>query len=215
MNCCNLFVEKWKVFLSSSKNILLLIFSFSLMVVMLHFIARFIISVEQRPGFAFDDPFLNLFDAINLTWLIFLFLYFSVCLAIFFLIQEPKELVFAFLAYSLLLAFRIFCMFLLPLDPPKGIILLKDPIIEYFGTEITLTKDLFFSGHTSLMVLLFLLVNNKWAKAFLLGATFVVGFGVLLQKAHYTVDVVVAVFAAFCSYEWTKRVLIAIKFFTK
>lgn len=214
MNRWGFCFDKWKNFLSNFRNTSILLVSFSLMVAMLHFTARFIVSVEHRPGFAFNDPFLSLFEPIDLTWLIFSFLYFSVFLAFFFLVQEPKELVLGFLSYSLLLVFRIFCMYLLPLDPPKDIILLKDPIIEYFGTEVTLTKDLFFSGHTSLMVLLFLLVKNKWAKTFLFFAAIVVGLGVILQKAHYTVDVVVAVFAAFCSYEWTKRFLLATKFFS-
>jgi membrane-associated phospholipid phosphatase len=207
MNWKSALVRNWSAFASSKKNLSLLVLSFVLMVAMLHFTASFITSIENRQGFSFPDPILSLFQPIDLTWLIFLFLYLSVLLSFFLLLKNPTELLLAFFAYSFLLFLRIFCMYLLPLDPPKDIILLKDPIIEYFGTDKTLTRDLFFSGHTSLMVLLFLLVRNKYARPVLLLSVFVVGIGVMLQKVHYSVDVVVAVFAAYCSYSWTKKLL--------
>ncbi|MCX7908621.1 MAG: sphingomyelin synthase family protein [Ignavibacteria bacterium] len=205
--------EIWSEFLRKKTNFILLLFSFFAMVLMLHFTARFIVSVEQRNGFSFNDPILSLFEPLDLTWLIFSFLYFSVLLSFVLLLRNPKELVLAFLSYSFLLFLRISCMYFLPLNPPNDIILLKDPIIEYFGTDVTLTKDLFFSGHTSLMFLLFLLIHNKPAKFFLFFATLVVGLGVIFQKAHYTIDVVIAILASFCSYEWTKRILKYFKFF--
>ncbi|ROL56269.1 hypothetical protein D9V84_08850 [Bacteroidetes/Chlorobi group bacterium Naka2016] len=215
MNGMETLKENWKNYLSSRQNVLLLIISFALMVISLHFVAKFITGIENRQGFAFDDPFLGLFKGTDLSWLIFSVLYFSVFFTFFQLLQTPQDLVLGFFAYSMLISFRVLCMYLLPLDPPKDIVLLKDPIIESFGTEITLTRDLFFSGHTSLMVLLFLLVKKKYAKIFLFFATMIVALGVLLQKAHYSVDVVVAVFASYCAYSWTKGILTYVNFIKK
>lgn len=212
MSKLHVVVQSWNTFLRRKLNVSLLLGSFFLMVFMLHLTARFISNVEHRQGFKFDDPFLSLFQPLDLTWLVFSFLYFSVLLGLFFLIQNPKELILAFFSYSLLLSLRIVCMYFLPLEPPNDIILLKDPIIEYFGTDYTLSKDLFFSGHTSLMFLLFLLVKNKPARIFLLFATLIVGFGVMFQKAHYTVDVIVAFLASFCAFEWVKGILVKVKF---
>ncbi|MFN3306817.1 MAG: phosphatase PAP2-related protein [Candidatus Kapaibacteriota bacterium] len=207
MNYKQTIATNWMLFLKSKKNIFSLAISFLSTVVMLHLIAKFITKIEYRSGFAFDDPLLSLFQPINLSWVIFFFLYVSVLFSFFILLQNPEKLILAFFSYAFLLLLRTTCMYLLPLDPPKDIILLKDPIIEYFGTERALTRDLFFSGHTSLVVLLFLLVKSKPARLFLSFSVIVVAFGVLLQKAHYTVDVLVAFFAAYCSYSWTQFVL--------
>lgn len=201
-------VSSWMLFLKSRKNIFWLGASFTTTVVMLHLIANFITNIEFRQGFSFDDPILSLFQPINLSWVIFFFLYASVLFSFFILLQNPQELILGFFAYAFLLFLRMSCMYLLPLDPPKDIVLLKDPIIEYFGTEKTLTRDLFFSGHSSLAFLLFLLVRWKPARLFLFFAFVVVATGVLLQKAHYTVDVVVAIFASYCSFAWTRSILL-------
>jgi len=203
----DLFRKEWKEFIKSPTRVVLLVFSFALMVFMLHLTANFICQIEFRQGFSFDDPLLSLFKPVDLTWLIFTVLYLSIFFVFFQLLAKPGKLLLGFLSYSLLLCFRIIAMFLLPLDPPKSIILLKDPLIEYFGTDVTLTRDLFFSGHTSLMVLLFLLVEGKLAKIFLLCGIFVVGLGVMLQNVHYSVDVLVAVFAGYCSYSWMQSIL--------
>jgi membrane-associated phospholipid phosphatase len=207
--------SEWKEFVKSPAKVILLIFSFALMVLMLHLIASFICNIEHRQGFAFDDPLLSLFQPIDLTWLIFSVLYFSVIFVVIQLLSNPRKLILGFLSYSLLLSFRILAMYLLPLDPPKNIILLKDPLIEYFGTDVTLTRDLFFSGHTSLMVLLFLLSEGKVAKILLLCGVVVVGLGVMLQNVHYSVDVLVAIFAGYCSFAWTKAILSRFKIYPK
>ncbi|MGC8957652.1 MAG: phosphatase PAP2-related protein [Candidatus Kapaibacteriota bacterium] len=201
-------IEIWKEFAKSKRNLILLVLSFITVILALHFAAIFITAIEHRTGFSFRDPILALLPTFDLTWLIFSVLYFSVFFAFFHLLPSPQELILGFFSYSLLLSFRILCMYLLPLDPPKDMILLKDPIIEGFGTDITLTRDLFFSGHTSLMVLLFLLAKKRYAKILLLVGTFIVGFGVMLQKVHYSVDVVVAIFVAYCSYSWMKKILV-------
>jgi membrane-associated phospholipid phosphatase len=97
--------------------------------------------------------------------------------------------------------FRILSMYVVPLDPPIGTLDLKDPLIFVVGTGTPITKDLFFSGHTSTMFLLSLTAINKKLKIIFLVSTFLVGFLVVLQKAHYTIDVVVAPFYAYCSYK--------------
>lgn len=202
---------EWKEFTKNRFKIVILVFSFLLVVLSLHFAAVFICWIEGRKGFTFDDPFLSLFKPMDLTWLIFFVLYFSVFFVLFQLIFKPEKLLLGFLSYTLLLCLRILSMYLLPLDPPQHIIPLPDPIIEHFGTELTLTRDLFFSGHTSLMVLLFLLSEGKVAKIILFIGTLIVGFGVMLQNVHYSVDVLVAVFASYCSYNWMKSLLFHFK----
>jgi membrane-associated phospholipid phosphatase len=88
-------------------------------------------------------------------------------------------------------------MYLAPLEPPPGIIELRDPFVEFFGGGRTLTRDLFFSGHTSTLFLLFLLIPGKALRAAFASATLLVGLCVVLQHVHYTVDVIAAPFFAY------------------
>jgi membrane-associated phospholipid phosphatase len=91
-------------------------------------------------------------------------------------------------------------MYSIPLDPPPEMISLKDPFVELFGTGNTLDRDLFFSGHTSTMFMLFLLAYKPIYKKLFLTGIILVGASVILQHAHYTIDVLVAPFVAYASF---------------
>src|SRR5690349_14444397 len=83
---------------------------------------------------------------------------------------------------------------LVPLDPPVGIIHLKDPLtsLTYGGRQLFITKDLFFSGHTSNLFMIYLCLQKKRDKQFALLATIVIATLVLVQHIHYSIDVIVA-----------------------
>jgi membrane-associated phospholipid phosphatase len=69
-----------------------------------------------------------------------------------------------------------------------------------------MTKDLFFSGHTSNMLLLALCFERKTDKVFAFSATFLVGILVLFQHVHYSIDVVGAVAITFLLVPFGKRI---------
>jgi membrane-associated phospholipid phosphatase len=99
-------------------------------------------------------------------------------------------------------------MYVTALDPPTDMIALSDPLIETVATGKLLTRDLFFSGHTSTVFLMFLIARDARFKPVLLLCAFGVAAGVLLQHVHYTVDVIVAplfAFASFRAVEWAHR----------
>jgi membrane-associated phospholipid phosphatase len=91
-------------------------------------------------------------------------------------------------------------MYLLPLEPPAQMIPLNDPFVQFFGSGEILTKDLFFSGHTSTLFILFLITESKPLKNIFLTATVLVAIFVVLQHVHYTVDVIAAPFFAYTSF---------------
>ena len=97
--------------------------------------------------------------------------------------------------------FRLIVMYLLPLEPPTTLLPLNDPFVQLLGTGEILTKDLFFSGHTATLFLLFLIIEQRVFKIILLTSTIIVGITVLLQHVHYTVDVAVAPFVAYTSFK--------------
>jgi membrane-associated phospholipid phosphatase len=168
-----------------------IIASLLVLIITMILFSKFIQFVELRPGVQFNDPILNLFSPINLTWPIFIMIYGAIFGALTIIYFHPEELV-------------IF-MYLVPLEPPAGMIVLKDPFVEFFGGTKTLTKDLFFSGHTASLTLLTLSVPKRF-KWFFGTLTILVAISVLLQKIHYTIDVLVAPIISLCCYNWASRI---------
>ncbi|PKM16976.1 MAG: hypothetical protein CVV12_00520 [Gammaproteobacteria bacterium HGW-Gammaproteobacteria-2] len=182
----------WKAYLSLTGNRYEIIGSLALLILVMATFAHFLGFVEARPGATLADPLLNHLPTIDLTWVIFPLIYGSVIAAIVLLSAQPKRLVFALQLYALVVASRMLAMYLLPLDPPTRMILLRDPIVELFATGDAPTRDLFFSGHTATMFMLYLTAANPIARKVFLLLTFVIAAALLLQHVHYTVDVLAA-----------------------
>jgi membrane-associated phospholipid phosphatase len=100
---------------------------------------------------------------------------------------------------------RMIAMHLVSLNPPEKMIPLNDPLVEFFGTGQLLTKDLFFSGHTATLFLLFLLADLKSLKIFFLISTITLAISVLLQHVHYSIDVLAAPFFAYGSFKLIEK----------
>ena len=167
---------------------------------------RFLSWVELRPGFAFLDPIHTLFPPVDLSWLIFFVLYASVVL-LFATIGRDPELLFGLMrAYTILIALRMISMALLPLDAPITMVALIDPVVQAAtgNGNSPLTRDLFFSGHTSFLCLVAFFAPNKTLKYIFFGLTAIVGVAVIVQHVHYTVDVVIAPMAAWFAASLTR-----------
>jgi len=161
-------------------------------------LATFVKWVERRPGAILPDPLLAVLRPRDLTWLTFGLIYAGLLGAVALLAGRPRRLVPAVQAYVLLALVRIAVMWATPLDPPPGMIRLDDPFVQRMGgASEPLTRDLFFSGHTSTLFLLALAVPGRRARAVFLACTAAVGTCVLVQHVHYTVDVLAAPFFAF------------------
>jgi len=195
------FKNNWKNIWSEKTFKYQLPFTIVILFITLHFFAQLLIFVEQRPGVVLNDPILNLFSPVRLDWIIFSLIYISILTGLLFLLKYPQYFLIAIQTYILMDLFRMLSMYVVPLDPPVGTLDLKDPLVFVVGTGTLITKDLFFSGHTATMFLLCLTAVNKKLKLIFLISTFLVGFLVILQKAHYTIDVIVAPFYAYCSYK--------------
>lgn len=191
----------WKEFLNEKRNRVELVLTLLLLALVLTSLTNFLNYVEARKGVMLPDPLLNLFNPIDLTWLIFALIYISLVVAIATLSKNPKRLLFAVQLYTLMVSIRIIAMYLLPLDPPAGMIILNDPFVEFFGTGQTLTKDLFFSGHTATLFILFLVSEKKIIKTVFLISTILVAIAVLLQHVHYSIDVFAAVLFTYACYK--------------
>lgn len=195
----------WSNYFSKRKFQVEIFATIILLVLVLVALAKFLIYIENRDGAVLNDPVLNLFEPIDLTWLTFILIYISLFSAIIFFLKKPILLLTAFQAYILLIILRISAMYLMPLNPPSKIIPLTDPFVEYFGTGRLLTKDLFFSGHTAILFLLFLITDFKPLRIFLIISTILVGISVVLQHVHYSIDVITAPFFTYFIYILTNK----------
>ena len=192
---------KWKDIFKDKKSIADFFVTVLFVLLIILVFPVFLNFIELRDADLMFDPFLDLFSPIDLTWITFGLIYFSVITAIISLMNKPASLFLALQSYGFMLLFRMLVMYLTPLEAPEKLIPLHDPFVQMFGTGDILTKDLFFSGHTATMFVLFLVVKNKILKVIFLITTILVGLAVLVQHVHYTVDVVAAPVFAFVSYK--------------
>jgi hypothetical protein len=158
--------------------------------------------VERRPGAILPDPVLAWLAPRDVTWPVFTLIYVGILLAVFLLARSPVRLVMGVQAYVVMALLRMVVMWATPLDPPPGMIVLEDPLVQVLGgASQALTRDLFFSGHTSTMWLLFLAVPGRAAKAYFLASTVAVACLVLVQHVHYAVDVLAAPAFAYAAWK--------------
>lgn len=190
----------WKVFLKDKKNLTEFVITIIVLTVVLISFSQFLNFIEQRDGVILSDPILKTFKPVDFTWLIFALIYFSLFLFIVTTINKPDRLLIALQAYCLMVVFRTIAMYLTPFAAPETSLLLNDPFVQFFGEGKILTKDLFFSGHTGTLFLLFLLAENKVMKYIFLIFTLTVGTAVLLQHVHYSIDVFIAPFVVYAAF---------------
>lgn len=171
--------------------------------------AKFLVVNELREGVQLRDPLLALIAPVELTWVTYALINIALLTGLVMLIRRPRLLLVGLTAYTVMIVIRIIMMLVTPLAPPEGLIPLADPTVEFFGTGSTVNKDLFFSGHTSTIVLLALLAPSRGLRWLFITCAVAVAVCVLLQHVHYTIDVLVAPFAALGSLviaRWVLRI---------
>lgn len=146
--------------------------------------------IQAREGVVLPDPLLSILPPADCSIAIFTMLYFSLTGSFVLLLFHPHALLRVIQAAVLMYTARLLTLYSIPLDPPPGCIPLTDPFVQglaYGGTIIT--KDLFFSGHTAMMLILILgTLHPDWKR--ILSILLVAIMGMLLwQHAHYTIDI--------------------------
>jgi hypothetical protein len=171
-----------------------------LLVVVLRMYARVLGFVEQRPGVVLADPVLLRLAPRDVSGLTFAIVYGVIFFGVVRLAAHPRALVIGTQAYVLMTLLRMVALYVTPLDPPPGMIALRDPFTEHVTVGALLTRDLFFSGHTATVSLFAFGVPGKWVPRAFLACAVLVAALVLVQHVHYAVDVAAAPLAAFAAY---------------
>lgn len=154
--------------------------------------ARFVAWVEERPGAVLADPILVRLAPRDLTWATFALLYAGIFAGAASLVRRPQRLLAGVQGYAAMVLLRAAAMWLVPLDPPPGMIPLQDPLVRLLGPGQVLTRDLFFSGHTATLFIVFLAVPGRRLGGLFLASAAAVAACVLIQHVHYAIDVLAA-----------------------
>lgn len=159
--------------------------------------------IQQRPGLLLPDPLLDLLPRHDVANFIFIVMYGAVVVGVGWLICHPALFLRGLWALFLLLLLRMLTIWAVPLLPPATMLPLPDPLTAYlFHASVSeaITKDLFFSGHTATVALLALAVRGRWWRGVLWLATVAVAVAVLVQRVHYSYDVLAAPLFAWLAY---------------
>ncbi len=167
--------------------------------------------IEQRQGTQFNDRLLQFIPAIDVSGITFVVIW---SMSLFLWIrcaQKPYIFLVTLCSFVILCFTRMITISLFPLNPPEGLIPLRDPISSLFygGPEVFITKDLFYSGHTATQFLIFLCLRKRNDKMIALLCTLTVAALVLIQHVHYTIDVLGAFVITYFVYLLGKKIALA------
>jgi len=148
--------------------------------------------IEKRSGIVLHDPILAAIPPHNFSVLIFAIIWGMGLFIMYRVIKTPSMYITYVWSLLFITIVRLVTISLVPLNPPIGIVIISDPLTNLFYGETTVTKDLFFSGHTAMLVLITLCLEKRSDKILGFIATVVVGCLLLVQHIHYTMDVLAA-----------------------
>jgi hypothetical protein len=184
--------EIWVEALQSPKTRSKILLASVVTIVMLSSMPFFFGHIEKRNGVVLNDWVLAYLPAYNVSLLIFALIWGMAALIVYRALYNPN----IYIKYAWTLFFvnltRMITILVFALDPPHGMVHLIDPITGIFYGNAVITKDLFYSGHTSTMVLVFLCLDKRNDKIIGFIAIICVMVLLLIQHIHYTIDVLAA-----------------------
>jgi hypothetical protein len=162
--------------------------------------------IQARPGTQLNDWLLAAIPAVDFSGLVFGIIAVTTLLGLFRTLQSPYLFLVLLWGYLFLNISRVITIFLVPLEPPIGLMPMTDPLaFPFYGQGGNINKDLFYSGHTGTIFLLYLVLQKKWEKRVALAFTVLIGVLLLVQHIHYTVDVLCAPVFVYFLYIWAKK----------
>lgn len=195
-NHINLFLREWKSALSDRNFLLKLLITPGLFLVYSAITQKLGNYVEMRKGILLNDKLLEIIPSFDFSLFVFILLYSSLTIVILTHLHKPKVILRIIEMHFLVAVVRQICILCIALEPPVGIIVLRDVFLEntVYPRNSPLTKDLFFSGHVASIWLYFLCAENKMIKYYLGFATLFMSFMILSMRVHYSYDIYGAFF---------------------
>jgi hypothetical protein len=150
----------------------------------------------ERLDWMFDDPAYYILPVVDASVVIFSITYGSLITYLFLYRKVPHAYSLLMTTYALILLMRMATLSLLPLVVHSDLIYLEDPFLNDWIYPSRIVTDLFFSGHTALVFAIYLLSGKKWT--FLL-LSILIGLLLVMQRVHYSIDVLAAFPFAWCA----------------
>ena len=163
--------------------------------------------IEKREGIVLNDWILDILPVHNVSLPVFICIWGAALLAIIRCVKSPQTLLLLLWTYLLVSVSRILFIWLVPLNPPPHLIPLIDPLTNFFYGKQYITKDLFYSGHTSSVFIIFLGLEKKGDKIFTLLLVICIAVLLLIQHVHYTIDILAAPIASYLCYRLAKLIV--------
>jgi hypothetical protein len=157
---------------------------------------------QTRDGIVVNDQILNMLTPYDFSLPIFLVTYGGILVTIFRVILTPQKFIVLLYGYSLLTLCRTVSIYFLPLEPPAQMVFLNDPIASFIlFQKHVVTKDLFFSGHTSSFFYCVFALDDKAHRQIGFAMAMVLGLMLMIQHVHYSIDIFAAPFFAYFCYK--------------
>jgi hypothetical protein len=166
-------------------------------------------TIEHHSGPVLEDWVLNRLPPQDVSLYIFLVIWATALLLLVRARRSPVIFMLFVYGYLIVSLSRMLSINLVPLDPPVGLIPLVDPLSNAFYGKTYITKDLFYSGHTSTIFLMFLCFRRWGDRLFALLGSCIVGGLLLVQHVHYTIDVLGAFVFTYPLYWIGKRLALS------
>lgn len=165
--------------------------------------------IQKRNGQLLNDYILDYLPAHDVSTPIFAVIYGLLIYMLCRILTKPNLFLLFALTFVIETVFRMTTIYLFPLNHPQNLVILHDTFAELliYGDTEPITKDLFFSGHTATMVMIWLFVEKPLEKFMAAIATFILASLLLIQHVHYTVDVLGALFFTYLSYLIAKQIV--------
>lgn len=194
----------WKEAAANRKYVLLMFVWLVGLVVFVMVLPYFFNNVLlHKPGPRLNDYAFQLLKPRDWSPVIFALIFSAPTLFLLVNFSSPEKILVIIQCYVVVNFLRILSLYLFTLETPEGIIPLVDPFLEKvaYGGNATFTKDLFFSGHTSTLFIIFLAEKRRGLKIILILSTILIGFLLVWQRVHYTIDVIGALLVTFVVYK--------------
>lgn len=189
--------ESWKEEIFANKYKILFSIVFVFIAVYISYYAG--IYVDNVKAVAVPDAILDLFKPVDVGFFFVWGIVIAIALFFFYpLIFKPGELHYYISMFSLLIIVRAFFTTLTHLGVPPDTILINPPAII---AGLYFSNDLFFSGHTAVPFLAFLIIKDKFMRYLMLALSIFLGAITLLAHRHYSIDVLAAFFIAYGVYK--------------
>ncbi|MBK5284617.1 MAG: hypothetical protein JJE25_04390 [Bacteroidia bacterium] len=198
----------WKFFWSKKNFRIQFFISVSILLFFMFIFPYFFDFVESRTGQVLNDPFLNYLPATDVSWFIFSILYFTILSWVISSVKSPDVLLRGIETYILVTTLRMCSITLFPLEAPLNYIPLREPFVQFFtnGGKI-ISKDLFFSGHMATILFCYYTTRKGTLKKIYLAAAIIIGLLLMVQRVHYTIDIITAPLFTWLCYVFVRKVL--------